>query len=177
MRDPKERLVSAAPFRDRVVHHALCAVIVPFFERGFIANTFANRVGKGTHKAIRAYERYRDRRGNVLRADIFRYFPSIDHAILKAEFRRRIECERTLWLMDAIVEGSNPQEPIELHSPTPATPTRTTCAARSSKGHDTSRGQAMSDRPSFRQGKRIIIPAESNACCATGYNGRRLHFL
>jgi len=117
VRDPKQRLVSAAPFRDRVVHHALCAVIVPLFERSFIANTFANRVGKGTHKAIRAYERYRDRHAHVLRADIFRYFPSIDHAILKAEFRRRIGCESTLWLMDAIVDGSNPQEPADLHFP------------------------------------------------------------
>jgi retron-type reverse transcriptase len=117
VRDPKQRLVSAAPFRDRVVHHALCAVIVPLFERSFIANTFANRTGKGTHAAIRAYERYRDRHAHVLRADLFHYFPSIDHAILKAEFRRRIACERTLWLMDSIVDGSNEQEPVELHFP------------------------------------------------------------
>jgi RNA-directed DNA polymerase len=115
--DPKERIVSAAPFRDRVVHHALCAVIGPLFERGFIGNTFANRVGKGTHRAIEAYERYRDRHAHVLRCDLFRYFPSIDHAILKAGFRRRIACAGTLALMDAIVDGSNPQEPVVLHFP------------------------------------------------------------
>lgn len=113
--DPKHRLVSAAPFRDRVVHHALCAIIEPIFEAGFIDNTFANRTGKGTHRAIEVYERYRNRYAHVLRCDIYRYFPSIDHAILKAEFRRRIGCERTLWLMDRIVDGSNAQEPIELH--------------------------------------------------------------
>ena len=45
--DPKHRVVSAAPFRDRVVHHALCAVIEPLFERGFIHDTYANRKGKG----------------------------------------------------------------------------------------------------------------------------------
>jgi RNA-directed DNA polymerase len=117
VRDPKERIVSAAPFRDRVVHHALCAVISPLFERGFIGNTFANRTGKGTHRAIAAYESYRDRHAHVLRCDLFRYFPSIDHAILKAGFRRRIACERTLALMDAIVDGSNPQEPVDLHFP------------------------------------------------------------
>ena len=50
--DPKKRMVSAAPFRDRVVHHALCAVVEPIFEAGFIDNTFANRKGKGTHAAI-----------------------------------------------------------------------------------------------------------------------------
>ncbi len=115
--DPKKRIVSAAPFRDRVVHHALCAVIEPIFEAGFIANSFANRRDKGTHKAIEAYERYRDRHRHVLRGDIYRYFPSIDHAILKADYRRRIGCERTLWLLDRIVDGSNPQEPVNLYFP------------------------------------------------------------
>ena len=115
--EPKRRLVSAAPFRDRVVHHALCAVVEPIFDAGFIDNTFANRTGKGTHRAIAAYERYRDRYRHVLRCDIYRFFPAIDHAILKAEFRRRIACERTLWLMDTIVDGSNDQEPVELHFP------------------------------------------------------------
>ena len=115
VRDPKERLVSAAPFRDRVVHHALCAVICPLFEPGFTDHTFANREGKGTHKAIRLYERYRDNHAHVLRADIFRYFPAIDHEILKSEFRRRIACEPTLALMDRIVGGSNRQEPVNLH--------------------------------------------------------------
>ena len=45
VRDPKPRMVSAAPFRDRVVHHALHAVIGPIFERGFIDRSYANRVG------------------------------------------------------------------------------------------------------------------------------------
>ena len=87
------------------------------FDAGFIDNTFANRTGKGTHRAIAAYERYRDRYRHVLRCDIYRFFPAIDHAILKAEFRRRIACGRTLWLMDTIVDGSNDQEPVELHFP------------------------------------------------------------
>ncbi len=117
IRDPKERIVSAAPFRDRVVHHALCAVVEPIFERGFIANSFANRRGKGTHRAIAVYERYRDRHAHVLRCDIYRYFPAIDHAILKAAFRRRIACERTLWLLDLIVDASNRQEPVNVYFP------------------------------------------------------------
>lgn len=117
VRDPKERLVSAAPFRDRVVHHALCAVICPIFEASFIGNTFANRTGKGTHAAIRVYERHRDNHAHVLRADIYRYFPSIDHTILKSLFCRRIACEQTLWLMDTIVDASNAQGPVELHFP------------------------------------------------------------
>ncbi|MFO1319019.1 MAG: RNA-directed DNA polymerase [Burkholderiales bacterium] len=112
VRDPKPRRVSAAPFRDRVVHHALCRVVQPIFERGFIDDTYANRVGKGTHRAVDRYERFSATRRHVLRADIFRFFPSIDHEILKGLFRRRIACSRTLALMDAIVDGSNPQEPV-----------------------------------------------------------------
>jgi hypothetical protein len=108
---PKKRIVSAAPFRDRVVHHALYAVVAPIFEAGFIGNTFANRTGKGTHSAIKAYERYRDRHAHVLRCDIYRYFPAIDHTILKSEFRRRIICRPTLTLLDR----SNAQEPVDVY--------------------------------------------------------------
>ena len=50
--EPKRRLISAAPFADRVVHHALCNIIEPLFDRRFIADSYANRVDKGTHKAI-----------------------------------------------------------------------------------------------------------------------------
>lgn len=115
--DPKHRIVSAAPFRDRVVHHALCAVIAPMFEAGFNANTFANRLGKGTHRGVETFERYRDRHAHVLRCDIYRYFPAIDHATLKHDFRRRVRCARTLALLDRIVDGSNDQEPVNVHFP------------------------------------------------------------
>jgi retron-type reverse transcriptase len=117
VRDPKRRLVSAAPFRDRVVHHALHNAVGPIFERGFIDDTYANRVGKGTHRALNRYEHYRDRHKFVLRCDIFRYFPSIDHAVLKADLRRRIACTETLWLLDTIIDGSNPQEQVQLLFP------------------------------------------------------------
>jgi len=113
--DPKRRIVSAAPFRDRVVHHALCAVVEPIFDRGFIAHTFANRIDKGTHRAIEVYERYRDCHTHVLRCDIYRYFPAIDHANLKLDFRRRIACPSTLALLDLIVDCSNPQEPVHVY--------------------------------------------------------------
>ena len=41
--EPKHRLVSAAPFRDRVVHHALCSVIAPIFESGRVGTTLCPR--------------------------------------------------------------------------------------------------------------------------------------
>ena len=110
--DPKHRIVSAAPFRDRVVHHAFCGVCEPIFERGFIHDSYANRVGKGTHRAVARYEKFRNRFRYVLRCDIFRYFHTIDHEILKRDLRRRLACERTLDLADRIIDGSNPQEPV-----------------------------------------------------------------
>ena len=115
--DPKHRIVSAAPFRDRVVHHALCAVLEPIFERGFVHDSYANRKGKGTHRAVARYERFRDRFRHALRCDIYRYFPAIDHEILKHDLRRRIACPRTLALVDRIVDASNPQEPVAIHYP------------------------------------------------------------
>ena len=83
-----------AAFRDRVVHHAFCAVCEPVFERGFIHDSYANRVGKGTHLAVARYEKFRDRFRYVFRCDIFRYFHTIDHEILKRDLRRRLACER-----------------------------------------------------------------------------------
>ena len=89
----------------------------PLFERGFIHDSYANRAGKGTHRAVARYERFRDRFRHVLRCDIYRYFPAIDHEILKRDLRRRIACPRTLALADRIVDGSNPQEPVPLYYP------------------------------------------------------------
>lgn len=114
IKDPKPRRISAAPFSDRVVHHAFCNVIEPVFEHGFIPDSYANRIGKGTHAGVERYERFRNGASHVLRCDIFRYFPAIDHAILKRDLRRRLGCADALWLADTIIEGSNPQEPVEV---------------------------------------------------------------
>ena len=115
--DPKSRMISAAPFRDRVVHHALTRVLEPVFERRFIANSFASRKGFGQHRALgkareacRAYP-------YVLKCDIRKYFPSIDHAILKELLARAIKCGPTLALASQIIDGSNPQEESIVYFP------------------------------------------------------------
>jgi retron-type reverse transcriptase len=112
IRDPKPRLISAAPYRDRVVHHALCNIITPLIERTFIADTYANRVGYGTHKALQRFISFARSSRYVLQCDIRKYFPSIDHEILKAIIRRKLKCSDTLWLLDTIIDHSNPQEPV-----------------------------------------------------------------
>lgn len=55
--DPNHRIVSAAPFRDRIVHHALHVVLGEIFERGFTFDSYANRKGEGTHRAVAQYEK------------------------------------------------------------------------------------------------------------------------
>ena len=110
--EPKERMVAAAPFRDRVVHHALVSVLEPHFERRFVAHSYACRRGKGTHRALeRAAELSRKRRF-VLKGDVCKFFPSIDHEILKGEVRRVIDDERLLAVLERVIDGSNPQEPV-----------------------------------------------------------------
>ena len=65
----------------------------------------------------RRYEHFRNRFSSVLRCDVYRYFPAIDHEILKALVRRRVRCDRTLRIIDAIIDGSNPQEPVYRYYP------------------------------------------------------------
>lgn len=115
--DPKERMISAAPYRDRVVHHALMNITGPLFERTFIYDSYANRVGKGTHAAILRYQDYARKYPYVLKCDIKKFFPSIDHKLLKNEIRWKIRCADTLWLIDAIIDNSNPQEEHLVHFP------------------------------------------------------------
>ncbi len=81
--EPKHRKISAAPFRDRILHHALCNIIEPLFEARFHPHSYANRVGKGTHRAVDQLQAYGHRYRYALRLDIVQHFPSIDHAILK----------------------------------------------------------------------------------------------
>jgi Reverse transcriptase (RNA-dependent DNA polymerase) len=103
--EPKPRVISAAPFEDRVVHHALCNVIEPLFERRIIADSYANRRGKGIHQALDRATHFARRYRYVLRCDIVEFFPSIDLAILRHELGRVVRDDQTLALCDAILAG------------------------------------------------------------------------
>ena len=80
--DPKPRLISCADFRDRVVHHAVCAQIVPPIERRMIDDNFACRVGKGSHRAVLRARQFTLRYRYWLRTDIRHYYDRIDHETL-----------------------------------------------------------------------------------------------
>ena len=105
--EPKQRRVSAAPFRDRVIHHALCNVIEPLFEAQFIADSYANRLGKGTHRAVNRLHSFARRYRYVLRLDVVKHFPSLDHAVLLNLLRRTIDDEATLWLCEQIIQSGD----------------------------------------------------------------------
>jgi retron-type reverse transcriptase len=106
--EPKRRLISAAPYRDRVVHHAVCAQIEPLFERAFIHDSYACRREKGTHAAVNRAQQFARRWPYVLKADVARFFPSIDHDVLLSLLRRRLKDRRLLELLERIVRHPFP---------------------------------------------------------------------
>jgi len=101
--EPKERVVAAAPFRDRVVHHALVRVLPPLFEPRFIEDSFACRPGKGTHAGVRRAAEFARRFPVGLKCDLRRYFPSIDHDILMSRLRRVVADPSVLGLIEKIL--------------------------------------------------------------------------
>lgn len=103
--DPKPRVISAAPFADRVVHHAVTNVLEPPFERRFIADSYASRAGKGIHCALDRCTFFARRYPYVLRCDIVQFFPSVDLAILRRLLARVVRDEETLALCDLMLAG------------------------------------------------------------------------
>ncbi len=103
--DGKPRRISAAPFRDRVVHHALCNVIEPIWEARFIHDSYACRPGKGTHAALDRCTHFARRYPYVLQADIVQFFPSVDHEILHNLLARYLACPPTMRLVDKIIDS------------------------------------------------------------------------
>ena len=104
----KPRLISAAPFRDRVVHHAVMSVVEPCIEQVLINDTFACRQGKGVHKAVNRYQQWAVRHAYVLKFDIARYFPSIRHDLLKRQLATLVDDVRILELLGRIIDASPP---------------------------------------------------------------------
>ena len=114
---PKPRMISAAPFRDRVVHHLLMNVLEPVFERHMHPGSYACRKGKGTHAAASRLQVLMRRNAWFLPCDVVKFFPSVDHEILKDKFRRLIKDRGILKLMDMIVDCGNEQEPAIAYFP------------------------------------------------------------
>src|SRR3989338_8912922 len=98
IRDPKTRKISKSDFKDRIIHHALCNIIEPIFDKTFINDSYANRKGKGTLAALNRFDKFKRKvsrngkingwfnnnqvKGYCLKADIKHYFEEINHNVL-----------------------------------------------------------------------------------------------
>lgn len=124
VRDPKTRVIHASSFRDRVVHHAIIIVLNPIYEKLFIHDSFASRINKGTHKAVKRFEYFMRKvarngtfvknpysnnsvQGYVLKADIRKYFDTVDHEILISIIREKIRDEELIWLIRRVLDNFN----------------------------------------------------------------------
>ena len=111
--ETKRRIINVPTFRDRILHHAIVAVVRPLFEKKFIHDSYASRRGKGTHKACKRLKHFLlgastgGRPVYVLQCDIHHYYQSIDHDVLKKLIRQTIADRRLLEVWDRIIDGYN----------------------------------------------------------------------
>ena len=119
--EPKQRLIEAAAFRDKIVQHSLCDnVLLPRLRTEFIRNNFAGQIGKGTlfglntlkSDMLNFYNQY-GMDGYILKADITKFFYTIDHDVLKKIIRKYFSDDGVLWLCDQIIDSTlNPGLPL-----------------------------------------------------------------
>jgi retron-type reverse transcriptase len=111
IRDPKIRRIHKAQVRDRIVHHTISQHLNPIFEPTFIADSYSCRKNKGTHRGIKRLEVFARKvyqtYGHcfVLKCDIKKFFPTLNHRILLDIISRRIKDQDVLWLIKTIVES------------------------------------------------------------------------
>jgi retron-type reverse transcriptase len=101
--DPKEREIAIAPFRDRVVHHAIVNVLEPIYERRFVYDSYATRKKKGSLAAIKRAQSFLRESRYYMKLDISKYFASIDRNTLLEILKRKLKDARLLELITTIV--------------------------------------------------------------------------
>lgn len=109
--EPKEREVFRLPFYpDRITHHAIMNVLEPMFVSVFTADTYSCIKGRGIHSALIKIKRaLKDTSGTkyCLKLDITKFYPNVDHDILKSLLRKKIKDKDMLWLLDEIIDSSD----------------------------------------------------------------------
>lgn len=109
--EPKERIIMALPFFDRVIQHMIVNFIEPIFEKRFLFHSYACRKGKGVHEASKTLSKWlyelevvQGKKIYAIKGDIHHYFQSVSHDILKAEIRRYISDKALLKILDRIID-------------------------------------------------------------------------
>lgn len=109
--EPKERIIYRLPyFPDRITHHAVMNILEPLFVSTFTADTYSCIKGRGIHAAANAVKSaLRDVPGTqfCLKMDVRKFYPSIDHDILRQLLRRKIKDQDLLWLLDEIIDSTD----------------------------------------------------------------------
>jgi RNA-directed DNA polymerase len=112
LRDPKTRKINKSAFGDRIVHHALVQVIEPIFDKIFIYDCCANRVGKGNLFALNRLDFFKRKVTNnlmsnafCLKADIKHYFDEVNHDVLISIIKRKISDNQVIWLIGQILNN------------------------------------------------------------------------
>ncbi|MFO0704577.1 MAG: hypothetical protein U0517_01200 [Candidatus Andersenbacteria bacterium] len=125
LRDPKPRAIHKATVRDRIVHHAVFAVLNPLFEPSFYWGSFSCRVGKGTHRGVLALEgilrrvsRNYTRPCFVLKCDIKKFFASINHQILRSLLDKKVKDDRTRRLLQLLIDSFTTHTHTHTHTHT-----------------------------------------------------------
>ncbi len=122
LRDPKTRKISKSDFRDRIVHHAIVNILEPIFDRTFIYDSCANRIGKGNLFALKRFELFAGKvsrngkingwfnsnqiKGYCFKADIKHYFEEVNHEILINIIGKKIKDEKVMHLIHLIIENA-----------------------------------------------------------------------
>ena len=114
--EPKERLIYRLPYYpDRIVHHAIMNIMEPIWKSVFIKQTYSSIKNRGIHacaKDVRfALDNFPEETKYCLKLDIHKFYPSIDHEILKKIIRIKIKDNRLLKLLDDIIDSA-PGVPI-----------------------------------------------------------------
>lgn len=105
----KRREISILPYRDRIVHHAIMNILEPMFVATFTADTYSCIKGKGVHKASKALSKALKNETETtycLKLDIKKFYPNVDHQILKQLLRKKIKDKELLWLLDGIIDSA-----------------------------------------------------------------------
>lgn len=113
--EPKKREIASAPYQDRVVHHALCNIIEPIFDKAMIFDSYACRIGKGSHRAIDKAHQLLKQYKYTLKFDIRKYFFTIDHKILLQSLEKKITDDKVLNLTQKILNTYTSEHKYYFH--------------------------------------------------------------
>lgn len=122
--DPKTRSIHKAKVRDRLLHHAICRILYPLFDKKFIYDSYSSRLWKGTHKAIdrlnyfgRKVSQNNTKTVWVLKCDVRKFFASIDQLVLKNILNRDIQDTDALWLLGEVIGSFQAENSLTLGLP------------------------------------------------------------